>query len=146
MLIFHIEVCVTSMFPLSVSVLRTCFKHTHTHRQADVSQSVLTDTCPLPNCRFIKSAGCGCQAVSKWMPSGCRDSRSQPSCNCRDDAISPAHLVCTSVPTHNCLTAKAHGWNKSNYIRTRVGLLLSGPLRFSLHIFPSLNNWYMLPA
>ncbi len=43
--------------------------HTHTHtqayRQADVSQSVLTDTCPLPNCRFMKSAGCGCQAVSK---------------------------------------------------------------------------------
>lgn len=110
-----VSLCPSSIISNSFCDMHTCWKWTdehihthaqthavtHTHRQADVSQSVLTDTCPLPNCRFMKSAGCGCQAVSKRMPSGCCDSRSWPSCNCRDDAISPAHLVCTSVPAQN---------------------------------------------
>lgn len=83
---------------LTVTRTHTSNVPTHAQTPADVSHRELTDTCPLPNCRFTKSAGCGCQAVSDWMPSSCRDSRSWPSCNCRDDAISPAHLLCTSVP------------------------------------------------
>lgn len=90
----HLSTCIY----LTVTRTHTSNVPTHAQTPADVSHRELTDTCPLPNCRFTKSAGCGCQAVSDWMPSSCRDSRSWPSCNCRDDAISPAHLLCTSVP------------------------------------------------
>ena len=89
---FYVCMHFTSLF---VSLSLT---HKHTQTMKQMFHSELTDTCPVPNCRSMKSASCGCQAFSKWMPSSCYDSRSWPSCNCRKDAISSAHLVHTCLP------------------------------------------------
>lgn len=137
----------------SVHTTSEWFARTHTnnkraHTQADVSHSVLTDTCPLPNCRFMKSAGCECQAVSKRMPSSCRDSRSWPSCNSRW-----CHFPCSSG-NHICasttLTARAQWFKQSHNLTVRMGLLFWNPERknvnfffktFPLYLMCFINKW-----
>lgn len=109
-----------------------CDKHTytrtHTHWQADVSHSTLTDTCPVPNCRFMKSAGCGCQAVSKRKPSSCYDSRLWPCRNCRNDTVSPCssgmHICASTRPKKkkHCQGAHTHTHAHKN-LKPHRGLL-----------------------